>query len=197
MNWRLNLIWIGIAVLAASSWAQPQARAAEVGGDPDAQSAAEFVRQAVSADVAILPAGMLRDDFDRANLATLVKFPTDPVVVVALTGSQLRQAFEKSVSLFPVGNSGFLQLAGAGVEFSKSAKADSRVTSVSVGGAALDSAKKYKVAMPSLLFGGALGYFRIWNEEQTPHENYPELTLEKILGGKSASKGPSAWTEKP
>ncbi len=185
---------LAATLIAGGVWAQaPAAKACELGDEAAGQTVADLIRKAGAADISFFPAGMCRDTYDASNLATLMRYPTDQVVVAKLTGLQVRKALERSLSLLPQPNSAFLQISGIEVRYSKTAPPESRVKSVQVGDAPLSDAKTYRVAMPSLLFGGALGFFKVWDDGATPVEKKPELTLESILGKQKAGEKTDRW----
>jgi 5'-nucleotidase/2',3'-cyclic-nucleotide 2'-phosphodiesterase/3'-nucleotidase/5'-nucleotidase len=112
--------------------------------------------------------------------------------VVNLTGAQLRQAFERSLSLYPQPNTSFLQISGFEVTFSRSAATNKRVLNVTASGSALQDGKTYSVAMPSSLGRGGLGYFKIWDKANIK-KTYDGVTVESVLRGKSASDTSPRW----
>ncbi|MCL6623754.1 MAG: 5'-nucleotidase C-terminal domain-containing protein, partial [Fimbriimonadales bacterium] len=111
-----------------------------------AQAAGDVLREEAGADLAFLPAGMLNKDAT-GDLATLLKYPTDELVVLRLTGKEVLSALERSVSYYPEPNSAFLQISGGVVTFSASAQPGSRILSVDIGGAPLEPNSRYNVAM--------------------------------------------------
>ena len=190
MNLQLKL---GLVLLAATlSVASFGADSPELGGNGPSQCAADVIKAFAGTDGAFLAAGQLKPSSDKDNLASLLQFPTEIVVVLNLTGAQLKQAFEHSVSVYPQPNKSFLQISGFVVTFSKDAEPLSRVTSVTVNGANLDEAKTYTVAMPSSLARGSLGFFRVWDKIK-PTKSFDGQTLESVLKGKPSSPSPSRW----
>lgn len=167
----------------------------EQGPHKPSQAAADVLREATGADIAFIPAGMIRPLDSVQDLAQILQYPTDLVGVVKISGTQVRQALERSVSLLPLGSSSFLQLSGIEATYSKSAPAEKRITSVMVGTAKLDDAKEYRIAMPMALARGGLGYFKVWKSDQI--EKMPEQTLESILSGKKSTNTPDRWTATP
>ena len=157
-----------------------------------AQVAADQIKAAAKSDIAFLPAGVLKSSFKSGDLAGLMAFPTDEITVSLLTGSQIRQALERSIALYPSPNHGFLQLSGIVVTFSKKADPNKRIVSVTLAGANLEDEKKYRVAMPSLLASGGLGYFTIWGKEQIV-ETLANKNLETVLKGKSGTDTVPRW----
>ncbi len=89
----------------------------------------------------------------------------DTVVMLRLTGAQVRQAIERSISHAPEPFAGFLQVAGLRVTYASTAAAGSRVTSLTLvsTGKSIEQGTYYRVATTRLLADGSLGYFVIWN----------------------------------
>lgn len=164
----------------------------DVGPNLVVQSAADEIRSAAGADAAFLGAGFLKDTFNKDDLGSMLQYPTDEIVVLSLTGEQIRQALERSVSLYPQPNQSFLQLSGIDVVFKKTGAPNSRIVTATIGGTPLSDGKTYSVAMPSLLAKGGLGYFKIW--EQAKVTKRVSRTLESVLKGKRASEGSARWT---
>ena len=109
---------------------------------------------------ALFPAGAI----DQGVLT----YPDDKLVVMTLTGSQVQQALERSVSLLPLPNKGFLQVSGLNVWYNVNGPAGQRVMRVLLAGnRPLDPAATYKVAMPHSLARGAAGYFRVFRGAPT------------------------------
>jgi len=130
---------------------------------------ADAVRRAGGADLALVTAVSLSDNAavpaatpDAAHAA--LRYPGDLVLVVELTGAQIRDALEFGLSQLPRPHKGLLQVSGITVVYDSSKPINQRVASVTVGRAALVAEQKYQVAMPSSLARGALGYFRVWSQ---------------------------------
>lgn len=168
--------------------------AASLGASLEAQSAADVLREVAGADGAFLAAGLLRDKFDAADATSLFQFPSDEIVVLRLTGAQIRQAFERSVSLFPQPNSGFLQISGFSATFSRSAPNGRRIQDISFDGGRFSDGESYTIAMPSSLGRGGMGFFRIWDKPNI-ERMLPDLTLQKVFQGRRLStSGVARWT---
>ena len=160
-------------------------------GHPSAQAAADVVRSIAGADVAFLPAALLKEG-SANDLATWLQHTGDEIVVVSLRGSELTKAIERSVANYPLANSGFLQLSGAQVTFSSSRAPETRVMELSVGGAQVEAGRQYSVAMPTSLAYGSLGYFKIWNRSQIVRKT--GTTLDVALKGKTGAVRESRYT---
>lgn len=156
------------------------------------QAAADVLREAANADGAFLAAGLVKDSFSKDNLATLVQYPEDEVVVLALKGSQIRQAFERSISLYPQQNTSFLQVSGFEIGFDPSAAPGQRIKRVTAAGGPLDDSRTYNIAMPASLGRGGLGYFKIWDKNKIV-STLPNTTVEKVLSGKKFAETSPRW----
>lgn len=128
-------------------------------------SDAAFIQASALADVTIPKGNATADDFLKA-----LEYRDDSVVIVKLTGAQIRLALEHALELYPQKSPTFLQVSGMTVDIDGSADRDKRVTGVRVGGSAVQPGKTYTVAMPSPLANGALGYFRIWDKKAIDHD---------------------------
>jgi 2',3'-cyclic-nucleotide 2'-phosphodiesterase (5'-nucleotidase family) len=185
---RLALISLVLLTAAFAAGQSP-----DVGGNSAAQDAADAIRSAAGTDIAFLPAGLVKSGYDKDNLASLLEYPTEEVVIVGLNGAQVRAALELSVSLYPQPNKSFLQLSGVEAAFSKSAPSNKRLLSVTVNGAKLDDSRSYSVAMPSSLAKGGLGYFKVWDKSQI-QSTLKGKTIEDLLRGKRSAGSVSRWS---
>lgn len=179
---------LAAALLGSAGWAQDAEPVVGI-----AQSAADELRTAAGTDLAFVAAGLFKEKgrLDSNDIASSLLFPTDEVVILTLTGAQIRQAFERSLVLYPQANSSFLYFSGGSVNFDKLAASGKRVTSISLDSGSLDLAKNYRVAMPASLGYGGLGYFQIWDQKAITGKYAG--TMESVLRGKRASAGVSRW----
>ncbi len=181
---------VGILLgLASLGFAQD----AGAGSHLPSQAAADIIREFAGTDGAFLAAGLVKESSQRDNLASLVQFPTETIVVVNLTGAQIKQAFERSVSLYPQKNTDFLQISGFEASFKKSAAAGQRIVSISANGTKLDERRTYTVAMPASLGRGGLGYFKIWDTSKIA-KTLESATVESVLRGKRFSETSPRWS---
>lgn len=157
------------------------------------QSAADVLKSFTGADVALIPAGVLSKPLQKNDLSTMVAFPTDGAVVIELTGTQLRAALERSASLFPQPNVGFLQLSGIEVTFNADAPPNSRVTNVTINGSKLEDGRTYNVAMPTSLQRGQLGYSNLWDKAKIDR-SFSKANLGTILKGQHVVASPPRWS---
>ena len=191
MNTRKLIPFLGCLLLCVANIAKAE-DGPDVGAHSASQSAADVIRDFAQADGAFLAAGILKKNYSKDNLATLLQYPTNTVVVIGLTGRQIRLAFERSLSLYPQPNEGFLQISGFDVTFKKNGAPDNRIVSIVASGAKLDEAKTYNIAMPSTLAHGGLGYFKIWENAKTVRKF--DATVEDVLRGKRATETSPRWS---
>jgi 2',3'-cyclic-nucleotide 2'-phosphodiesterase (5'-nucleotidase family) len=153
---------------------------------------ADSVCEAYGAQAALIPGGGLREasipsgKVESADVLQALQYRDDPIVVVEVTGSQIVKALERSVSISPQRNLGFLQVSGISFGFSQGAKTFSRVSSVSVGGEAVSAEKRYRVAMTTALANGDYGYFTVWGGALKPVTNGQTMAqaVTKFLAGR-------------
>ncbi|HRK23017.1 MAG TPA: 5'-nucleotidase, partial [Fimbriimonadaceae bacterium] len=177
---------------AASLCAWAQQRGPAVDSHAPSQAAADILRDVANADGAFLAAGLVKESFQSDDLSTLMQYPDDEIVVIGITGAQIRQAFERSISLFPQPNTSMLQISGFEVVFDPNAEPSKRIKRISAGGSALDEGKTYNVAMPSSLGRGGLGYFKIWDKTKIV-STVAGTTVEKALAGKKLVQTSARW----
>jgi 2',3'-cyclic-nucleotide 2'-phosphodiesterase (5'-nucleotidase family) len=166
---------------------------AETGSHPASQAAADILRDFAGTDGAFMGAGLENKTFDKDNLATLVQYPTDAVVIMNLTGNEIKLALERSVSLYPQSNPNFLQLSGIEATFNKNGMPGQRIVSVTVNGSKLDEKHTYTIAMPQSLSRGGLGYFKIWDTSKIA-KTFDKVTVESLLKGKHATDTSPRWS---
>ncbi len=102
---------------------------------------------------ALFPAGPIT----RGDVYALLPF-LNTLVVMDLTGAQVREALERSVSQYPSTFGGFLQVSGLKFTFDPNKPSGSRVVNVWVGDAPLVEAKVYRVATNDFSAAGGDGY---------------------------------------
>ncbi len=117
---------------------------------------------AVSFKSGTIPAGPVT----KAKVKGLLTKPSEVWAVSRLSGAQLRQALERSVSRAPMPNAGFLQVSGISLTYNPKAPRDERVISLLASGSEVEPDAKYDVAMPLSLAKGGSGYFQVFEEGQ-------------------------------
>ncbi|MBI1332808.1 MAG: 5'-nucleotidase C-terminal domain-containing protein [Armatimonadetes bacterium] len=188
-----KFISLGTGILiAVSAMAQvasangPSAQETQVG-----QSIADIFRSASGADIAFVASGFLSVSKDTKDLASSFQFPTDELWLVTLTGKQLNEAFEKSISFYPESSPDMLFLSGTEVTFQTARASRPKILSANVAGTNLDPAKTYTVSMPASLARGGLCYYSVWNF--TKPEKVISPSIEKLLKGKSVQTSTLRW----
>jgi 2',3'-cyclic-nucleotide 2'-phosphodiesterase (5'-nucleotidase family) len=132
---------------------------------------ADAIRAAAGTDAAFVPAFAFKPGASIPRPATaeqaagLVDPPSDTIVILNLTGKQIRAALERSVSYAPQPSAGFLQVSGIRLSFDPRKDTPGRVSNIQVGGQPLDDNKTYKVATTKPLGNGQQGYQQIWNRQ--------------------------------
>ena len=131
--------------------------------------AADAARKVGGAEIALVNASLFRPlvipegKIHSSQIEEALAYPEERIVVLPLTGDRVRAALERSLSLVPQPNKGFLQVSGLRVRFDSRRPPGNRVVEVIVDKNPLDPAKSYKLAVPKALARGGLGYFRIFN----------------------------------
>jgi len=146
---------------------------------------ADAVRASGGAPIALVAAGSFREitipqgKIASADVLKCLQYPDDQVTVIEITGEQLIRALERSVSIYPQRNMGFLQVSGLVFTFDPGAPKGRRVTSVMVGGEKAANDRKYRVATTKPLANGAYGYFTVWGKDQ-PQESKGKTTEQAV-----------------
>lgn len=91
-------------------------------------------------------------------------YPEDKVVLLKLSGKQLREALERSVFAYPGPNSGFLQIGGFSFTFDASKPPGERVKEIRIKGGSFSESSSYRVSTNYALAKGGLGYFKVFGE---------------------------------
>lgn len=128
--------------------------------------AADAVRAAMGADVALLNAGGFRSDrvlgpgpLDRHDLLALLPFQ-NPLVLLSIRGAQLLEVLEHGIDRRIVrGQSGaFPHVSGLRLRYDPRAAKGARIVAVLIGDQPLDRDRAYTVATSNYLAGGGDGY---------------------------------------
>jgi 5'-nucleotidase/UDP-sugar diphosphatase len=104
------------------------------------------------------------------------------LVVVAVKGSDLREAIENGLSRLPAIAGRFPQVSGMRVEYDPQRPPGNRVVSMQVGGAPLDPNRLYKVATNDFMARGSDGYAALaHNKPAVPADDSPRLSNEVMV----------------
>lgn len=123
---------------------------------------ADIMRKAVDADIAFVNGGGIRASIPMGmitvgDIFTVLPFD-NTLVLIEVTGAQVLQALEVGVGKYPAQLGAFLQVSGMSFVFDPGQPEGKRVVSAKVGGAALDPAKEYKLAVNDFMAAGGDGY---------------------------------------
>jgi 2',3'-cyclic-nucleotide 2'-phosphodiesterase (5'-nucleotidase family) len=126
---------------------------------------ADAMRAWAHADVAVVNGGGIRGGKIYAPGSTLSRRDVlaelpfgNRLIVIEISGQDLRLAIENGLSLLPNAAGRFPQLSGLTVEADRSRPAGSRIISITVAGAPLDEGKTYRVATNDFMGRGGDGY---------------------------------------
>lgn len=155
------------------------------------QSIADIFRNTSGADLALVASGFMVNGKDSKELLPSFLFPGDELWLVSLSGKQVSDAFEKSLSFYPEPGPDTLYFSGAEVAIQASRNGKAKVFSATIGGLTIDPAKTYKVAMPASLARGGLSYFTVWNFQKP--EKVISPAIKKLLEGKNVQTSTLRW----
>jgi len=147
---------------------------------------ADAIRDSGRADAALLPASELRSvtippgHIDSQQLVDALRAASDDsdtVVLVRLTGSQIKKALTHGLSRLPAPYDGFLQVSGLRVTYA-TGDHGAMVSSITLSGSSseLSDSQTYTVATSRLLADGALGYFEIWGKNDISRDTGTPLS---------------------
>ena len=132
----------------------------------------DLMRYYYSADCCIMASGTIRGDQiyppGVLKLRDLVNcFPfEDPVVVLKVTGAQIRAALENGISSYPALEGRFPQVSNIAFEADYSRPPNARLLSVAIAGAPLDPQRTYVLATRGYMGRGKDGYTSLLIEEE-------------------------------
>ncbi|MDR3706947.1 MAG: 5'-nucleotidase [Capsulimonadaceae bacterium] len=158
---------------------------------------ADAERDQTGADAAVISASEIRPiaiaagqvDIDRLSAALASPSDTgNTIVVLKLTGAQIRRAFERALSRAPTPYDGFLQVSAIRVVYDSSKASGSRITELVIAGHKALAEQAYLIATSRHLADGALGYFDIWSRSDIVKDTAVPLT--RAVADFAASKQP-------
>jgi 2',3'-cyclic-nucleotide 2'-phosphodiesterase (5'-nucleotidase family) len=171
------------AVALDSSTATVRTREAAIGN-----LFADAMRSGTHADVAILNGGGIRAGKTYSSGARisqgdiLAELPFgNRVVVLEVSGRDLRRAIENGLSRLPGPSGRFPQVSGMTVEFELTREPGSRVTAIRVGGGPLDESKAYRLATIDYLARGGDDYAMFTNALRITPDNDAPLMVNEVV----------------
>jgi 2',3'-cyclic-nucleotide 2'-phosphodiesterase (5'-nucleotidase family) len=126
------------------------------------------------------------------DVSSLLQTPDETVATAELTGDQIRQALERSVSRAPLPNGAFLQVSGLSVVYTPGGAPNARIKSILIGAAPLSETQKYEVAMPLSLAKGGSGYFQMFDDGSIRVRGAEPIA--KIVADYVAARGTVSYT---
>lgn len=125
---------------------------------------ADAMRVATGADMALTNGGGLRSNqtyppgiLHKKDIANILPFP-NTVVVLELTGAQIRTALESGLAKTGQPSGAFPHVSGISFAYDPAQPVGSRVKSISAGNVPLDDAKNYTLATNDFVAAGGSGY---------------------------------------
>jgi 5'-nucleotidase len=150
---------------------------------------ADTYKQAVGADCALVNSGGIRSDttygpgdLTKKDILSILPFE-NTLVKARLSGAHIKRLLENGVSVAGEEDGRFPQVSGLEFTYDARRPVGSRVTSIEVGGKAIDPEKSYTIAVNAYLLGGGDGYdFKgaevLVKPEEGPVE--PDVVMEAI-----------------
>jgi len=149
---------------------------------------ADAFRAATGADVAIVNGGSIRGDTQYEAGRTLTRMDlrrelpfSDKVVVVEMSGADLREALENGVWSAGKGDGRFCHISGARIVGRLDAVPGNKLTQIIIGTAPLDPEKTYKVAVTTYLASGKDGYTAIGRGKRVTTEDDGRMAVEIVM----------------
>jgi len=149
---------------------------------------ADAMRSSTHADAAVLNGGGIRagKNYDPGGRVTygdiLSELPfNNRVVIVEMSGRELRRAMENGLSLLPRPSGRFPQVSGIALEFELSREPGSRIVAMQVGGAPLDEARIYRVAVVDYLARGGDDYTMFRDAARITPDNDAPLLVNEVV----------------
>ena len=149
---------------------------------------ADAMRAATRADAAVINGGGIRagktyepgSEITHGDILAELPF-NNRVVVVEISGAELRRAIENGLSLLPQAGGRFPQVSGIKVEFDFKRTPGNRILSMQVGGMPLDGGRSYRVTVIDYLARGGDDYAMFRQAKRiTPDNDAPLLANEVV-----------------
>jgi 5'-nucleotidase / UDP-sugar diphosphatase len=149
---------------------------------------ADAMRSVTRADAAMLNGGGIRaakryqpgDTITHGDILAELPF-SNRVVVLELTGRDLRRAMENGLSLLPRPAGRFPQVSGITVAFDAAREPGSRIVAMQVGGAPLDEGRSYRVAVVDFLARGGDDYAMLRDAKRVTPDNDAPLLVNEVV----------------
>jgi 5'-nucleotidase/UDP-sugar diphosphatase len=145
---------------------------------------ADALRHYAKTDIGLINGGAIRGDkiytegafITRRDIATELPFRSH-VTVLSMTGEQLKQALENSVSEVELAEGRFLQVSGVSFTYSIKKPVGERIQTISINGRTLEPKRKYSVSTSDYLANGGDGYDVFLDTQHRLERNNQKLPL--------------------
>jgi 2',3'-cyclic-nucleotide 2'-phosphodiesterase (5'-nucleotidase family) len=149
---------------------------------------ADAIRDSTSADAVVINGGGIRGGktyppgttLKRRDILAELPF-ANHVVLIEITGKELRAALENGLSLLPGIAGRFPQVSGLSLIADLNLPAGHRIESVKVGDAALDENKTYKIATNDFMARGGDGYTAFRDAKQLNRDYDGPLVTNEVM----------------
>jgi 5'-nucleotidase/UDP-sugar diphosphatase len=149
---------------------------------------ADAMRVTMHADAAVLNGGGIRAGktyeagarISQGDILAELPF-NNRIVVVEITGRELKAAMENGLSLLPRAAGRFPHVSGIEVAFDLARDGGSRVTAMKVAGAPLDESKTYRVAVLDFLARGGDDYIMFRDARRITPDNDAPLMVNEVV----------------
>lgn len=149
---------------------------------------ADALKDSAKTDIGLINGGVIRGNktyakgaiITRRDIATELPFRTH-LTILSITGEQLRQALENSVSEVELAKGRFLQVSGLSFTYSIEKPAGKRIKTISINGTPLDPKQTYSVATSDYLANGGDGYDEFLNALHKDQYNQPPLLTDVVI----------------
>jgi 2',3'-cyclic-nucleotide 2'-phosphodiesterase (5'-nucleotidase family) len=146
------------------------------------------MRADTRADAAMLNGGGIRaaklyqpgDTITHGDILAELPF-NNRVVVVEVSGRDLRRAMENGLSILPRPAGRFPQVSGIAVTYDAAREPGSRITSMQVADAPLDDARSYRVAIVDFMARGGDDYATLRDARRITPDNDAPLLVNEVV----------------
>ncbi len=156
----------------------------------------DAMKETGMADFALMNGGGIRESIPQGDISLYAIGKSLPfvnsLVTIEIKGSNVYEALERGIRLYPDGgsNGGFLQVSGIKYTFDASQPAGKRIVSVTTAdGKPLDKNKLYKVATNDFLYNGGDGYTELEDSKLLSKGELLKDVLAKYLKKKGEITG--------
>lgn len=144
---------------------------------------ADAYRFAANTEIAVINGGNVRKTISAGNITRGMILEVQPfsnaIVVTELTGKQIKDMFEFSLSKYPGENGGFLHVSGATIKFDSTKENNNRIVELKINGKDVVPTQKYSVAIPDFVRNGGDGYIMLTGSPEV--RSLPRIDAELVM----------------